>query len=128
MGKYTAQVKGGMHANYGPTLGSVDVYNFAKDHRRAAQELAHKSELEFRTIVDQLILSGVGSTAIANYYEIAASQELGGVRQIVAVPIINRVVTGNDINDVRETLTSLSSDTFVPNPVYNGDRNPLGTR
>lgn len=128
MGKYLADVKGGLFANYSGTLGSIDVYNKAKDHKYAAQNLAHKSEFEYRAIVDTLVLSGVGGTAVANYYEIAASPELGGVRPIVNNPIINRVVTGNDISDVRETLTSLSSDTTMPNPIYNGDRNPLGTR
>jgi hypothetical protein len=128
MGKYSASVKGGLFAQYSSGLASVDVYNNAKDHRRLAQELSHKKNLEYRGIVDQLVFSGVGGTAIVNYYEIAASPELGGLRPIVNSQILNRAVVINDLNDVRETLTSLSSDTYTPIPVYNGDRNPLGTR
>ena len=129
MGKYTAQVRGGFFAQYGGTLTSMDpLLVNSKDHRRLAQELSHKKNLEFRAIVDTLVLSGVGGTAVATWPEIAASQELGGLRPVVLTTIINRVMTGNDIADVRETVTSLSSDTYTPNPVFNGDRNPLGTR
>jgi hypothetical protein len=53
---------------------------------------------------------------------------MGGKRNIVNTTIINRTATTADVSDVRETLTSLSSDTFTPVPVPNGDRNPLGTR
>ena|SRR5215471_16741875 len=128
MAKFLCDVKGGLHAGYGPTLGTVEAYNNSMDHKRAAQALAHKGQFQFRGIVDSLVNSGVGGTASVNYSEIAASSELGGARPIVTTSLINRATTANDVSDVRETLTSLASDTFVPNPVYNGDRNPLGTR
>jgi hypothetical protein len=128
MGKFAAVVKGGFFGQYSGNLASVDPYNYAKNHRDAAQNLAHKRNYEFRAIVDELVLGGVGSTATLNYYEIEPNVEMGGKRQIVATPIINRTVTTADVSDVRETLTTLSSDTYTPNPVYNGDRNPLGTR
>jgi hypothetical protein len=134
MGKFTAQVKGGLHANYASTLPSIEPYNNSMDHKRAAQYFAHKGQFEFRAILDTLATNGVGSSAVANYSEISASPELGGMRPIVSTPIINRAATTADINDVRQTVTNLSSavsgsgGTFTPNPVYNGDRNPLGTR
>ena len=126
--KSLAQVKGGFFAQYGSQLLSIQPYVLSMNHERVAQALAHKTSFEFRTIIDTLVLSGVGATATLNYYEIEAKEDMGGKRNIVATPIINRVVTGNDISDVRETVTSLSSDTYTPIPVYNGDRNPLGTR
>jgi hypothetical protein len=128
MGKFAAVVKGGFFGQYSGDLASVDPYYYAKEHRIAAQNLSHKRNLEFRAITDTLVASGLGATASLNYYEIEPNVEMGGKRQIVATPIINRPVGSNDVSDVRETLTSLSSDTYTPNPVYNGDRNPLGTR
>lgn len=129
MGKSLATVKGGLFAQYSSQLPSIEPYVLSMDHRRMAQYLAHKTQFEFRQILDTLVLSGVGATATYNYSEIdPVSSEMGGKRAIVSTPIINRTVTGNDIADVRETVTSLSADTFVPNPPYNGDRNPLGTR
>ena len=126
--KSLAQVKGGFFAQYGSQLPSIEPTILSMDHKRVAQALAHKTSFEFRQILDTLILSGVGATATLNYYEIEPKEDMGGKRNIVATPIINRTVTGNDIADARETVTSLSSDTYTPNPVYNGDRNPLGTR
>ena len=136
MGKYSAQVKGGLHANYSATLGSVEPYNLAKDHKRGAQYLAHKSQYEFRQIVDSLVQSGVGGTATYSYSEIGASSELGGVRPVVSTSLINRVTTAQDVSDVRQTLTSLplgpgglpNPGSYTPSPIINGDRNPLGTR
>ncbi len=129
MAKYSATVKGGFFAQYSGSLNSIEPYNYSMDHKRAAQYLAHKSQYEFRQILDTLILSGVGATAALNYSEIdPVSSEMGGKRAIVSTPIINRVVTGNDVSDARETITSLSSDTYTPVPVPNGDHNPLGTR
>jgi len=128
MGKFTADVKGGLHANYAPTLSSADRYNLAKDHKIAAQNLAHKRNFEFRAITDSLVASGVGGTAALTYAEIEPKEDMSGRRNVVNTTIINRATTANDISDVRETLTSHSSDTYTPNPVYNGDRNPLGTR
>jgi hypothetical protein len=128
MGKYTAQVKGGLHVGYASSLGSIDLLNNAKDHRVAAQNLAHKRNFEFRAIVDELVMGGVGTTATMNYAEIEANVEMGGKRNIVNTPIINRQMTTADTADVHNALTTLSSDTYTPNPVPNGDRNPLGTR
>jgi hypothetical protein len=128
MGRYTAQIKGGLFAQYAGSLTSIDLTLASKDHKFPAQNLAHKKNYEFRAIVDTLLGVAPGATATVNYWETPGGSELGGVRTIVNTPIINRATTANDVLDVKETLTSLSSDTYTPNPVYNGDRNPLGTR
>ena len=128
MAKFTASVKGGLHANYASSLSSMDQYNLSKNHRHAAQYFSHKGRFEMRQIIDTLVLSGVGATATLNYSEIEPNVDMGGRRNIISTPIINRTVTGDDIADVRETVTSLASDTYTPVPVINGDRNPLGTR
>jgi hypothetical protein len=128
MAKYAAVVKGGLFAQYSSGLGSIDLYNASKDHRRLAQELSHKKNLEYRAIIDALINGPIGTTAVASFPEISASQELGGLRPVTLVPIINRATTNGDKADIQETLTSLSSDTYNPSPPFNGDRNPLGTR
>lgn len=128
MGKFTAQVKGGLHANYASSLPSIEPYNGFMDHKHTAQSLAHKGDFEARAITDALIGAAPGATALYNYTEIEANQEMGGRRNIVTTALVNRATTAQDVSDVKETITSLSSDTFVPNPPYNGDRNPLGTR
>lgn len=126
--KYTASVKGGLFAQYAGTLGSVDVYTNAKDHRRIAQELSHKKNMEMRGLIDTLVGVAPGATAAVHYYEIEPNVDMGGRRNIIDSLIINRATTAQDVTDIKETITSLSTDTFTPNPVYNGDRNPLGTR
>jgi hypothetical protein len=128
MAKYAAVVKGGFFAQYSGTLGSIDVYASAKDHRIAAQNLAHKRNLEYRALVDSLVSNPIGTNVTVFYPEISASQELGGARPVVLTTIINRNTTNADKADIQETLTTLSSDTYTPFPPYNGDRNPLGTR
>jgi hypothetical protein len=128
MAKYAAVVKGGLFAQYSSGLGSIDVYNSAKDHRRLAQELSKKKNMEIRAILNSIVVGGLGQNATANYYEIAAAEELGGLRPIVNRPLVNRTTVASDTVDIQETIGSLSSDTYTISPVYNGDRNPLGTR
>lgn len=128
MAKFTAQVKGGLHANYAPTLPSIGAWSAINDHRYTAQTLAHKGDLEARTIMNTLMGAAVGATATLNYAEIEANVEMGGRRVIVSTPIINRITTAADLSDFKGEIGALSANTFVPNPVFNGDRNPLGTR
>lgn len=128
MGKYVASVKGGYWAQYSGVLTSVDVATTnAKDHRRIAQELSHKKNLEIRGLIDALVGVAPGATALVNYYEIQPAVDMGGIRAIAPSVIINRATTAADVTDIKETITTLSSDTTMPSP-FNGDRNPLGTR
>ena len=128
MGKAVAQVRGGLHANYGPTLTQMAAWNSIYDHRFTAQSLAHKGDFEARALLNQLIGAAAGGTAIALYGEIQPSTELGGARPVANATIINRATTAADVSDLKNELGALSANTFVGSPVYNGDRNPLGTR
>lgn len=128
MAKFTAQVKGGMHANYASTIGGVGAWNLVNDHRYTAQSLAHKGDFEVRALMNALLGAAAGGSATLNYSEIEANVEMGGRRNIVTTPIINRVTTANDVSDLKNELGALAANTFTPSPVINGDRNPLGTR
>jgi hypothetical protein len=128
MGKFTATVKGGLHANYSSVLSSIEAWNSIMDHRYTAQSLAHKGDFEARALLAGLIGAAAGGTITLNYSEIEANVELGGRRNIVSTPIINRVSTAADVSDLKNEIAALSVNTFNPTPVINGDRNPLGTR
>ena len=128
MGKFTADVKGGLHAGYGAVLASVEAWNKLMDHRFTAQSLAHKGDFEARALLNALIGAAAGGTATANYGEIQPSAELGGVRAVANLSIINRATTSQDVSDLKNEITALSANTYTSSPVFNGDRNPLGTR
>lgn len=129
MSKFSAQVKGGLHANYSNTLNSIEAWNSIFDHRYAAQALAHKGDFEWRTILNALIGAAVGGTATYNYSEIEPNVEMGGRRNIISTALVNRVTTANDASDLKSEITNLSANTtFGASPPPNGDHNPLGTR
>jgi len=131
MARYSCSVAGGLHANYAATLNGMDQSWLvgAAEKRIGAQFLAHKGAMEFRALVDALLGAAAGGMATKTYPEIAASAELGGMRSINQVNLVNRVTTANDVADIKKALTSLSPNTtFGANPPINGDRNPLGTR
>ena len=128
MGKSLASVKGGLHANYAATLASMAPWTNLNDHRYAAQALAHKGNFEARGLLTALIGAAAGGTATVNYTEIEANAEMGGRRNIVTTALVNRVTTSADVTDLKGEIAALSANTFVASPVYNGDRNPLGTR
>src|SRR5215831_17529695 len=119
MGKATCDVRGGLHALYAATLSGIDAPVGAMEHKFAAQALAHKSDFEYRALVDALLGAAAGGTATKTYPEIAASTELGGVRPVNTINLINRATTAQDVADIKKTLTTLSVNTFNPNPVYN---------
>jgi len=91
-----------------------------------AQALSNKGEFAFRSVLDTLL--GAAPGALASYWtaEIAASPELGGLRPIVQTYVVNRNTNAQDVTDIRQALTMAVNST--PNPLMNGDRNPLGTR
>jgi hypothetical protein len=126
--RYACDVKGGIHVQYGNSLGSIGPYLNDQRTRRSAQNLAKKGEYAFRKVLEVLIGAAPGGVATYVYPEIAASVELGGARPIVNTNLVNRATTAADVTDLKNALTTLSGLTFTPAPVYNGDRNPLGTR
>lgn len=126
--RFTADVKGGLHANYAPVISTVGPTIIDHNTRRAAQALAAKGEYAFRKIVETLAGAAPGAVATQPYGEIVASSELGGVRPVVTTNLVNRATTAADVTDVKNAITKLNALTFTPAPVYNGDQNPLGTR
>lgn len=126
--RYLADVKGGIHAQYGATIGSIGPTNNDANTRRAAQVLNIKGEFGNMALLYGLLGAAPGPNVTYLYGEIAASSELGGVRPTVLTPLINRNSTAADVTDLKNALTYMTGLTSNPTPVYNGDRNPLGTR
>jgi hypothetical protein len=121
-----ADVKGGLHAQYGGTIGSIGPQITDHFTRRIAQELSNKGEFALRSVLDTLLGAAPGVLASYWYAEIGASPELGGVRPIVQTYLVNRNTTAADVTDIRNAFTMAKNST--PSPVPNGDMNPLGTR
>jgi hypothetical protein len=121
-----ADVKGGLHAQYGGTLGSIGPYITDHFTRRIAQELSNKGEFALRSVLDTLL--GAPPGVLASYFtaEIAASPELGGVRPVVNTYVVNRNTTAQDVQDIRNAFTMAKNST--PTQAQNLDMNPLGTR
>ena len=126
MGKFTAAVKGGLHANYGSTLDTIG--DKITDHftRRMAQSLSNKGEFALRSVLDTVLGAAPGGTAAYFTAEIEASPEMGGKRNIVNTYVVNRATVAQDVTDIRNALTMAWNS--VANPPANLDRNPLGTR
>jgi hypothetical protein len=125
--KYTADVKGGLFSQYAGVLTSIEPGILDYHLRRAAQELDNKGEFVFRKLVDTLLGQAPGANATLTYPEIAASPELGGVRPVNNVTLINRNTTAQDVTDIKTALTNFTTNTTMASP-FNGDRNPLGSR
>lgn len=126
---YTATVLGGFWPTNG--VGSLSSIPGARsaNRRLVAQWLGGSRLLSFKELVETL--NGVAPGALASKIVpvIAASQELGGVRQVVQVAVINRATTAADKSEIDDDLLTMTNrTTFGPNPPINGDRNPLGTR
>lgn len=130
--RYLADVKGGLHAQYAGTLGTIGnlTTSLINDHltNRAAQALDSKGTYPTRKLLEVLLGAAPGANAQYVWPEIQASPELGGVRQVNNVNLINRASTAADVTDLKNALTTFSGLKNTQSPVYNGDRNPLGTR
>jgi hypothetical protein len=126
--RYLADVKGGMHAGYGATIGTIGTTLNDHETNRAQQALDCKGEYGFRKMLEALVGVAPGAQATYSYPEIAASAELGGLRPVVNTNLINRVTTAADVADIKNALTSHASLRYTTSPIYNGDRNPLGSR
>ena len=125
--RFTADVKGGLHANYSPTIASMGPNVIDHQTRRAQQSLNTKGEYVFRKLLEMLIGATPGATAQYVYPEIQANVEMGGPRVIVNTNLVNRATTAADVTDLKNALVYMTTLTTMASP-YNGDRNPLGTR
>lgn len=126
---YTAAVKGGFWESNG--IGNLTSTPGARSYNRrlVAQWLGGSRLLAFRELVETLNGQAPGANAFKSTAVIAPSVELGGVRQINQVVVINRPTTAADKQEIDEDLLTMTNrTTFGANPPMNGDRNPLGTR
>ena len=124
----TATVKGGLFGDgYAlSTLTQVSTTDAGK--RTASQALASKGQRSLRERMETLNGAAAGGAALKVNKRIAASAELGGVRAIESENLVNRNTTAGDITEINEDVLALSTKTYDPTPVANGDGNPLGTR
>ena len=99
--RYSAVVRGGLHAEYGGAIGSIGNNIVDSKTRRIAQELDNKGEYELRALINTLLGAAPGVTATHIHYEIAASDELGGARPVVGITDINRPTLSSDVTDIQ---------------------------
>ncbi len=123
----TATVVGGFWPENGvSSLTQVSTTSAFK--RRAAQALSKKGMMSLRERMETLNGAAAGSAASKTLSRIAASSELGGVREIETETLVSANTTAGDITEINEDILALSTKTYDPTPVDNGDLNPLGTR
>lgn len=116
----SATVKGGLFD--GMTLATAHTTSYLK--RRVAQLLGKKQTYALREIAETLNGVAPGQTASKSLTRVAADEDLGGVRAIESETLVNRATTTDDRDAINRNLFSLSSRTYDPTPVANGDGNP----
>jgi hypothetical protein len=126
--RFTAQVKGGLHANYSSSLSSAHLTSNNAWTTRAVQMLSRKGMYGFRELLDTLIGQAPGNNTRFGYGEIQPSVELGGLRPVAKTYLIDRLTTAADVVNLKAGLTELSEATHTVEQAVNQDRNPLGTR
>ena len=89
----------------------------------------------YANVVDRSIMrtlqvaSAVGTLASNNRFAVAPSEELGGQRQIVSYPFVNRNTTAADQSEYRnEWFRAMYQRSWRATALPNLDQNPLGTR
>lgn len=123
----TAAVKGG----FWPENGVVSLSSSSgkgPGRRRIAQLLGTKGMRADRELLLTLTGAAAGSAASDTNSRVEASTELGGRRTIETETLVGRNTTAGDATELVADLMTLSTRTYDPTPVANGDGNPLGTR
>ena len=126
---YSAVVKGGFWESNGvgnliPIPGSRSF-----PRRQTAQRFGGSGLSAMRELGETLNGQAPGVVAFKTTTVVSASQELGGVRPITTVTVINRPTTAADRQEIDEDLWTMTNRTsYGANPPPNLDRNPLGTR
>jgi len=126
---YTASVAGGFWPANG--VGSLTNIPGSRSFARriTAQMIGGSRILAFRELCDKLNGAAPGVTAKKTVPVIQASSELGGVRQVLQVDLVNRATTAQDQQEIDDDLWTMTTrTTFGASPPANLDRNPLGTR
>lgn len=82
-----------------------------------------------RAVMFALLGAAPGGAALKTRARVSPSTELGGVRAIETINLVNRVTTAADVTELKfDLLQQSANSTYGPNPPANLDRNPLGTR
>lgn len=118
----SATVKGGFFEQYGTTISAIAKSSSLR--KRAALALGRRGGLAIRQVMRTLDGVVAGSTATKAIGRVVASSELGGVRAIESVNLVNAATVAQDITDINaRVLAYTSNNTNFP---ANGDGNPLG--
>jgi len=126
---YVAVVKGGFWESNG--VGSLANIPGSRSFPRrfTAQKFGGSGLAAMREIAETLNGAVPGGVAFKTLGVVSSSPELGGLRPIVLVPVVNRATIAADKQELDEDLWTMTNrTTFGAFPPINGDRNPLGTR
>lgn len=93
-----------------------------------ARLLSTKGQVATRERMSVLLGAVPGSVATRARTYVSNSEELGGKRAIASDVLIARATTAADDTEITADYLTYSTRTYNPNPVINGDRNPLGDR
>ena len=127
--RYQAVVKGGMHSGYSGNLNGIKISWNDSNSTRAVQALSRKGSLPLREMIDSMVSNtNLGANVRFKMNQISASAELGGVRPIDTVYLIDRPSTAADKVAVLAAVTEHSEVTHTIDQAVNLDRNPLGSR
>jgi len=122
-----ASVLGGFwETNAGGVLNTI--HTTSSINRTVSQKLAKYSGMPMRAVANALTGAVAGGSASKTLSRVAHSVELGGVRQVETINMVNITTTAQDVTNVKNDLFNLSTKTYNPNPPANLDGNPLGTR
>lgn len=124
----TATVLGGFWPAQG--VGTLTQVNGeGAGRRKVRRELGEQTLWKLRALMAALNGVAPGATALKVIGRITPTEELGGLRPIANVTIINRATTAGDVTEIATDVLSYATlNTFGANPPANLDRNPLGTR
>lgn len=124
----TAIVKGGFWESNG--VGSLASMSGENGLRGEIEHLFNTQGLHaIRQVLITLMGPGLGQTAQKTRTRVAPTVELGGLRAIETINLINRpTVAADQAEIVSDFLRQSLNSTFGSSPPPNLDRNPLGTR
>jgi hypothetical protein len=124
----TATVLGGFFPVNG--VNSLSSMSGEDGQRRGiAQFFSDQGLLAVREVAFALVGAAPGATATKTRTRVAPSTELGGLRAIETVNLVNRVTTAADVTEIKNDFLRFSTrTTFGATPPSNLDQNPLGTR
>lgn len=122
----SATVKGGFWEQYGSSY--TPIWGYGSARRLMRMTLSSKAMFALREKMETLNGAAAGSTASKTLKRVVAAEELGGVRSVEDETFINTATVAGDVTQINNTVLALSSKTYDPTPVANGDGNPLGTR